>query len=341
MFPHTPRRDPTTPPPLLDASQKYSVAYDVVQAPTSLTDADTPDAKGALEYSQANAYLVLDQDVTATSSLKREADLSISEGDKATLATAKRSLASHLSMSDRIVNFSPDYLSLLGAMNDEVTLILSMQCTSDQIANIGDAAKGQCTAGEMGDVAATGCACCMTNDDYVLATSRNTGTPPPYTNCNSFFDDEGPVLSKLSLLASHDGGVAVKSAGEKKYDGSGDIFAKTLHGQTEIHTALLQSHTVNDLMFGYPSAYLGAVAYRAQIEQARRALPSDLSDTDIAVQMLTGQADADLEFRLGDMAAYTAKVGSVCFASCLADGDCSGNAPGRRATSDPDKIKLG
>mmetsp|Transcript_36316 Transcript_36316/g.81693 ORF Transcript_36316/g.81693 Transcript_36316/m.81693 type:complete len:258 (-) Transcript_36316:224-997(-) len=214
-------------------------------------------------------------------------------------------------MSDSIVNFSPDYLSLLGAMNDEVTLILSMQCTSDQIANIGDATKGQCSAGEMGDVAATGCACCMTNNDYVLATSRNTGTPPPYTNCNSFFDDEGPILSKLSLLASHDGGVAVKSAGEKKYDGSGDDFAKTLDGQTEIHTALLQSHTVNDLMFGYPSAYLGTAAFRAQIDQARRALPSTLSDTDLAKQMLTGQVDADLKFRLGDMAAYLHRQGRV------------------------------
>mmetsp|Transcript_19577 Transcript_19577/g.35437 ORF Transcript_19577/g.35437 Transcript_19577/m.35437 type:complete len:941 (+) Transcript_19577:340-3162(+) len=309
--------------------RKYSVAYDVAQTPSSLTASD-PDPKGALEYSTANAYLILDQDVKATSNLKRNGDLSLAFSDsKVTHPETKRALASHLSMMDSVVNFSPDYLSLLGAMNDEVNMILSLACTSDQIANIGVAGKGQC-----GDISAINCACCMMDDEYTLATSRNTGVPPEFTNCNSYFDDEGPILSKLSLLASHDGGVAVKSAGEKKYDGSGNDFTATSFGQTEIHTALIQSHTINDLMFGYPSAYLGSVAFHAQMYQA-------LSSTELAKSMLTGQKDADLSFKLGNIAEYTSKVGSVCFATCLEGGDCSGQAPGRYETSDVDKIKLG
>lgn len=317
--------------------RKYSVAYDLAQTASALT----AEAKGNLQYSTANAYLVLDQDVTATSNMKRNSDLSLGfDGSKATLSATKRKLAAHLSMTDSVVNYSPDYLSFLGAMNDEVNLILSLECTSDQIANIGSV-KAQCTDSEKGKVAFDACACCMRDDEFTLAASRSDGNPPPYTNCNTFFDDAGGALSHLSLLASHDGGVAVKSAGEKKYDGSGTDFTATQFGQTEIHTALIQSHTINDLMFGYPSAYLGRVAYATQREQAEKALTSPLSSTDLATRMLTGQMDADLSFKLGDMADYTSKVGSVCFATCLAGNDCSGKAPDRHTTSDADKIKLG
>ena len=322
--------------------RKYSVAYDVSQGPSSLTDATEPDPKGTLEYSTANAYLVLDQDVTATSNLQRNEDLSLSfSGGKVTLPTTKRALATHLSMTDSVVNISPDYLSFLGAMNDEVNMILSMHCSSEQIANIGVAGKLQCDSNQLGEKAATDCACCMKDDDYTLATSRNTGTPPAYTNCNSYFDDEGPVLSKMSLLASQDGGVSVKSAGEKKYDGSGNDFSATTFGQTEFYTALIQSHTINDLMFGYPSAYLGQIAFHAQMNEAKKLTATSLSSTELAKRMLTGQMDADLSFKLGNIADYTSKVGSVCFATCLAGGDCSGQAPARQESSDADKIKLG
>lgn len=320
--------------------RKYSIAYDVSQGASLLTDATTPDSKGTLEYSTANAYLTLDKDVTATSNLQRTADLSLATGTKVTLPTSKRELATHLSMDDTVTNLSPNYLSFLGAMNDEVNMILSMSCSSEQIANIGVAGKLQCTDNQLGDTASPNCACCMKDDDYTLATSRNTGVPPAYTNCNTYFDDEGPLLSKLSLLASQDGGVAIKSAGELKYDGSGDNFSATTFGQTEIHTALIQSHTVNDLMFGYPSAYLGMVAFRAQMDQAKKSFSSPLSSTELAKRMLTGQVDADLSFKLGNIADYTSKVGSVCFATCL-EGECSGNAPERQETSDADKIKLG
>ena len=287
------------------------MAYDVSQTTSDLSSETTPDPKGNLEYSTANAYLVLDQDVKATSNLERNADLSLSfSGNKVSLPATKRALAAHLSMKDSIVNFSPDYMSFLGEMNNEVNMILSFQCTSEQIANIGVSGKAQCDDDELGVISATNCACCMMDDEFALATSRNTGVPPDYTNCNSYFDDEGPILSTLSLLASHDGGVAVKTAGEKKYDGSGDAFSSTLFGQTEIHTALVQRHTINDLMFGYPSAYLGRVAFMTQMEKAKKLAPFQ-SDTELAKKMLTGKMDGDLPFKLGNMGEYTSHVGSV------------------------------
>jgi hypothetical protein len=60
-------------------------------------------------------------------------------------------------------------------------------------------------------------------------------------------------------------------------------------------------------MFGYPSAYLGWVAFRAQLMQARKSLTSPLSSTELSKRMLTGKMDADLSFKLGNMANYTSK----------------------------------
>ena len=186
--------------------RKYTVAYDVAQTTSSLTASSSPDAKGAFEYSTANAYVVLDKDVKATMNMQRNADFSLTVAESKATLSAKRALASHLSMTDVVVNYSPEYLSFLGAMNDEINMILSLTCTATQIANIGITNKSQCTANELGDVAATNCACCMMDDAFALATSRNAGTPPAFTNCNTYFNDEGYAISKLSLLASYDGG---------------------------------------------------------------------------------------------------------------------------------------
>jgi hypothetical protein len=321
--------------------RKYTVAYDVAQTTSSLTAASQPDPKGTLEYNTANAYLVLDKDVKATSNLLRNADFTLSVAEsKATLST-KRLLANQLSMTDIVTNFSPDYLSFLGAMNDEVNMILSLKCTGEQIANIGVNGKAQCSTEELGNVSAANCACCMMDDAFTLATSRNNGVSPAFTNCNSYFSDDGPIMSTLSLLASYDGGAVVKSSGEKKYDGSGSAFTSTSFGQTNIYTALIQSHTINDLMFGYPSAYLGWVAFNAQMARAKKSLTSPLSSTDLSKRMLTGQMDANLSLKLGNMADYTSKVGSVCYATCLKNGNCAGYAPERHETSDVDKVKLG
>ncbi len=321
--------------------RKYTVAYDVAQSTSSLTAANQPDPKGSLEYSTANAYLVLDKDVRATSNLQRNADFTLSVAESKATLSAKRLLANHLSMTDIITNFSPDYLSFLGAMNDEVNMILSLKCTGEQIANIGVNGKIQCSTEELGNVSATNCACCMMDDALALATLQNNGVPPAFTNCNSYFSDDGPIMSTLSLLASYDGGAVVKSSGEMKYDGSGSSFSSTSFGQTNIYTALIQSHTINDLMFGYPSAYLGWVAFHAQMARAKKSLTSPLSSTELSKRMLTGQMDANLSFKLGNIADYTSKVGSVCYATCLKNGNCEGYAPGRHETSDIDKVKLG
>jgi len=323
--------------------KKHFVAYNVVQTPSPLTDASDPDPKGSLKYSTANAYLVLDRDVVATSNLKRTQDLTVttSSDSKITLPVTKRALAEHLSMNDRITNLSPDYISFLGAMNDEVNMILSLYCTSAQIENISVDGKAQCNGDEIGNISAD-CACCMLDDEFKLGTSRsNDGSSPNFVNCNTLFDDEGPVISTLSLLASYDGGVPIKAAGEKKYDGSGNDFASTIYGQTDIYTALIQSHTVNDLMFGYPSAYLGRIAYQAQFSQARESAPLSSSEAEVSKLMLTGAMDSNLSFKLGDVASYTSDVAKVCFSTCTNADGCSGFAPTRNEFSDVNKIKLG
>jgi hypothetical protein len=321
--------------------QKHSVAYDVSQAPSKFTDASDPDPKGSLGYRTANAYLVLDRDVTATSNLKREADLSLTTADsKITLPAIKRALGQELSMNDKVTNFSPDYLSFLGAMNDEITMILSLRCTQKQISNIGSD-KAQCSGSELGDISSD-CACCMLNDEYELKKSNNNGQPlQGVTNCNSFFDDEGHILSLLSHLASLDGGVSIKSAGEQKYDGSGNNFTATIYGESKIHTALMQSHTINDLMFGYPSAFLGRTAFQTQRSDAQEASPQSSTAVEVATSMLTGAMDAQLSFKLGNMASYTSDVGKVCISTCTDADGCSGHAAARHELSTPEQIKLG
>ena len=77
-------------------------------------------------------------------------------------------------------------------------------------------------------------------------------------------------MSKLSLLASYNGGAVVKSAGKMKYERSGNAFTVTSFGQTQIHTALIQYHTNNELMFQYLLAYLGWAAFHAQMAQAKK-----------------------------------------------------------------------
>ena len=75
--------------------------------------------------------------------------------------------------------------------------------------------------------------------------------------------------------------------------------------------------------------------------QVKKSLTSSLSSTELSKRMLTGKIDADLSFKLGNIADYTSKVGSVCYATCLQNGNCAGYAPGRHETSDVDKAKLG
>ncbi len=89
----------------------------------------------------------------------------------------------------------------------------------------------------------------MMDDAFTLAALQNTGAPQAFANFNSCFNNEGAIMSKLNLLASYNGGAVVKSAGKMKYERSGNAFTVTLFGQTKIHTALIQYHTNNELMF--------------------------------------------------------------------------------------------
>ena len=287
---------------------KYNIGFKT----SSLTDAGEPNANGAVEYDVASAYVVLDKNTDVTTTMSRGADLELSWDDskRKTLASYDKSFPTHLSMSDKITNLAPAYLSALGEINDELSLVLTMSCTPDQVANIHDAkSKGQCSSTQLNKMSESNCACCMLQDEYDARSQ-----PSEFDSCNDYLDDEDDAISLLSLLAYFDGGVAIKEKGDEKYDGSGK-FNETAYKQDKIYTPLIQSHTVNDLLFGYPSAYIGKVlpnVYYAQGEKIMKdAGVSNPTKKQTATEMLTGEMDDELHFKFTDMAAYTKDVGAV------------------------------
>ncbi len=296
------------------AFRKHSIRYNIGFKTSSFTDAGEPNANGAIEYDVANAYIALDKNTDVTTTMSRADDLTLSWADskRKSVTSYDKSVPAHITMSDKITNLSPIYLSALGQANDELSLILSMSCSPAQIANIHLAgSKAQCDANQLNDMSETECACCMLDDEY-----NALGKPTNFVSCNSHLDDEGPVLSTLSLLAYYDGGVAIKSKGEPKYDGTGN-FNETIHKQDKIYTPLIQSHTVNDLLFGYPSAYIGKAIPNLYIALGEKVMKdagiTSPTKKQIATEMLTGSMDDDLPFQLGNMAAYTKDVGAVSY----------------------------
>ena len=262
----------------------------------------------SIEYDLAKAYVVLDKNIDVTSTMKRnDADYSLSwsADQRTTLSSHDKATPDHLKMTDKITNLSPIFLSLLGELNDEMTLALSMSCSASQIENIHLAgSKSQCSSLDDSD-----CACCMLNDEFLAR-----GSPSAFTNCNSFLDDAGATISTLSMLAFYDGGVAIKSVGETKYDGSGSLFTETMFKQDKVYSATLQSHSVNDIMFGYPSALIGKVVPVAFLSKTKDSLGGNspsLSRTEIAKKILNGEMDDHIPFKIGNVADYTEKVGAV------------------------------
>ncbi len=61
---------------------------------------------------------------------------------------------------------------------------------------------------------------------------------------------------------------------------------------------------INDLMFGYPLAYLRWLAFHAQMAQAKTSSTLLLSSTKLLKWMLTGKMDANFLFTLGNIADY-------------------------------------
>ncbi len=277
-----------------------------------MTDAGEPNANGAIEYDVAHAFVPLDKNTDITSTMSRALDLSLSWDDskKKTITSYDKAIPAHVSMSDKITNLAPAYLSALGEANDELSLVLAISCTPDQITNIHDAfTKQQCTSTQMNDMAESSCACCMLDDEYVAR-----GKPNGFTSCNNHLNEAGVAISTLSYLAYLDGGVAIKESGEQRYDGSG-TFSQTYFQQDKIYTPLLQSHTVNDLLFGYPSAYIGNVLPNVFFAEAEKIMKdsgvANPTRKQTADEILKGNMDDKLPFKFGDMAAYTKDVGAV------------------------------
>ena len=334
--------------------KKFSINHNFDFRESKLSAAEEKNPNGAVEYDVARAYVILDSNRDLTSNMELdESSLSLSfSGDATSSVTSlEASIPSHLSTSDEITNLSPAFLSIMGAFNDEFNLLLSMSCTKEQIENIPSAGrweggKEQCSSSQMNDYDETECTCCMLDATFTI------GDRESFLNCNDFLDDSSVGMSTLSLLASYDGGVAVKDAGEPKYDGSGDNFIQTKYKQTSMYSPLIQTHNVNDIFFGYPSALVGKMVPTALLSTAEQL--SGTRGVMAAVALLTGQLDTQLpSFTLGNVAAYTKKVGAVCYSTCSAvdatddlydsplGWACSGNARGRYETSNEDEIALG
>jgi hypothetical protein len=80
-----------------------------------------------------------------------------------------------------------------------------------------------------------------------------------------------------------------------------------LHFHCHIIWTNQKSHCINviyDLMFGYPSSYLGWVAFHAQMVQAKTSLTLSLSSTELSKRMLTGKMGANFSFKLGKISDY-------------------------------------
>jgi len=336
--------------------RKYSVHYNFNFTKSTLTLSTSPKENGAIQYDVANVYIPMDKDIDIVSSLTgRDGNLSLiySITDKTTVTSLKKTLPTHLAMSDGITNLSPIYLSLLGNANDEFSLILSMSCTPAQIANIpfaGD--KGQCNDSQMNDWEQSNCACCMLADEFLANSSPST-----FKSCNNLLSEKTLTMSKLSLLAYFDGGIPVKSAGDSSFDGSGATFSTTLLNQTTFYSGLIQKHTVRDLMFGYPSAMIGSVVPLMFMAKTKNVMKNmgilDLSSKQVATEILTGAMDGTMPLPLGDLSKYTRDVGAVCHALCskVPDTDplagslfgfsCKGSANDATAGETDARVKLG
>jgi len=277
-----------------------------------MTENGSPSGNGAIEYNDADMYIPLDKkmDVKSTEIIRDPSNLSLSWSSSArNLVTSyEKMMPNHLSMKDKITNLSPMYQSLLGEVNDEFTLVLSMECTPKQIENIFSAnTKAQCTTAELNDMDKEDCSCCMLRDMHVSA-----GSPLGVQFCDEHLIESGSIMSDLSLLAYYDSGVVVKEVGDKMFSGASN-FVETAHKQKEVYSPVIQSHTVNEILFGHPSAYMGQVIAKLYFAQAHKTMKANgiNNTTETATELLTGGMDGTLPIELGDIASYTKKVGSV------------------------------
>mmetsp|Transcript_51125 Transcript_51125/g.61534 ORF Transcript_51125/g.61534 Transcript_51125/m.61534 type:complete len:962 (+) Transcript_51125:125-3010(+) len=335
--------------------RKFDVSYDISLASSRYSENPT----GAIEFSSVSTVVVLDKDTQVTSTLSQDnADNSLLWSSDARTALPKMTsqLPSHISMSDKIMNLSPSYISLLGDHKSELSMVLSFTCSPNQIENIASAKeKKQCTEDELLDSSKNDCACCMQDEMFKLLTEID-GAAPAYVNCNDILDETNDTMSFFSLMATYDGGVPVKDKGDGKLNGSGETFTKTAHGQEQFNTPLIQAHSINDVMFGYPSALMGKLVPKKTIYPAFDAMIAagdDVKITEIAAKALKGELDNTLATHIGNLAKYTSDVGKLCASTCtktsapdpLATSPfgwmCDGNAPERHNLDTIDDIVLG
>lgn len=338
------------------ALRKFTTKYDITFKKSTVSTRNTgPNA--AIEYKVAEAYVALDKEVALQSNMRREDDLSLtwSNDQIVDLPSEAQRTPSYLSFSDEITNLSQEYLKLLGQVNDEMSMILRMVCSPKQVENILTAGstdgKAQCTANQLKDPNED-CSCCMLDDTYAMMTKQNGGSEPAFTNCDVHFDESDALMSTLNYLAYLDGGVVVKESGDMVLGGN-ETFTKDFYGLEKYYSPVMQRHSVNELLFGFPSATLGLFLPHSVLPDAYKANSNSLTMAQVAAKLLTGELDDTLPVKIGNSAKYTKDVGEVCSSKCtsvessdsLAHSPlghvCDGKTAERHTTNVMDEIFLG
>ncbi|GMI12560.1 hypothetical protein TrLO_g12990 [Triparma laevis f. longispina] len=145
---------------------------------------------------------------------------------------------------------------------------------------------------------------------------------PPNRNCVNMINENSGIMSLVNFLSGIDGGADITAA--KNRDGT--TFAGDKFGNPKTWTPLIQTHSANDHLYGYPSALLGAMV-------------------PMLVLNLPGQAIDAKKAQLAGIGAYTAGFQAVCEAGCTdptgtaaaaAPGGwtCAGNAADRETLAD-------
>ena len=147
-----------------------------------------------------------------------------------------------------------------------------------------------------------------TQAGVVAGVMSDVVTPP--RSCNAFLSEDSSFVSLVSMLNDIDGGIAVKSSGDAARTDTG-LFQATAFGNPNLHTGLIQTHSANDNLYGYPSALLGLL------------LPS-------VILGLQGEDDAVKKVAMADIATYTKSFNDVCG---VAAGKC--NVPTGAAAATP------
>ena len=114
------------------------------------------------------------------------------------------------------------------------------------------------------------------------------------TDCASFTGEDSKVMGLVNLLSQIDGGTVVKKMGDKAHNVAGGMFTVTAFNEPRFYAPLIQTHSANDIFYGYPSAIVGTAgaAIGGTVSPANLEFSSDylrLCESQCDLDVATGQ----------------------------------------------------